>query len=411
MKLQFYFNRSKKLNKLGQGLIQLEIYMSKKERKMISTGILIEPEYWNDKAKSVKEKYPEYAAVNKILNDLVMDIKNHEYKILAERQNFSFKDVKLFFEYRDISERSFLCFYQKEIGLLSGVKVGTIKEHAYTLNVLRNWRPIIQFRELTYTLAQEFDTYMREELRLSQNTIKKHHAHVRQYMTYAKKKGILNIDKLDSNYFDFTLRGEETSVEFLQDWEVVKIEKLEILKTHPEMEIVRDLFLFSCYTGIRFSDVMGMKPEYLKYDSNGNMSVKFVMIKVGRKLELPLFMLFNGKPREILNKYIDKNKDAKSDRFIKYKDEYIFPQMTNQCMNRHLKTMAILAGIKKKLTFHLARHTFGTLLAEKTFNPFLIKDLMGHQKIETSLNYIHRTQIAVNRQLKNVDWKLLNTCN
>jgi integrase len=84
----------------------------------------------------------------------------------------------------------------------------------------------------------------------------------------------------------------------------------------------------------------------------------------------------------------------------------IFPQYTNQHANRILKVLAVAAKIPTKLTFHIARHTFGTFLAEKTCNPYLIMDLMGHTDIKTSMIYIHRSQERINRQLKDVNWAL-----
>ncbi|NLF43356.1 MAG: tyrosine-type recombinase/integrase, partial [Bacteroidales bacterium] len=73
-------------------------------------------------------------------------------------------------------------------------------------------------------------------------------------------------------------------------------------------------------------------------------------------------------------------------------------------INRLLKILAQMSGVNARLTFHMARHTFGTFLAELTQNPYLIMDLMGHADIQTSMIYIHRSQERINKQLRNVNW-------
>ena len=109
-------------------------------------------------------------------------------------------------------------------------------------------------------------------------------------------------------------------------------------------------------------------------------------------MRLPIHLLFNGKAIKILQKYIDKS------------DPYIFPRITNQTTNRLLKVIQYFAGIQKTLTFHLARHTFGTLLAAYVKDPFIIKQLMGHADIQTSMIYIHTSNELIKEKLKNIEW-------
>lgn len=123
-----------------------------------------------------------------------------------------------------------------------------------------------------------------------------------------------------------------------------------------------------------------------------SMFIKIRMQKVQHDVLLPISLLFDAKPEIILKKYLNNDSGR------------IFPQYSNQFVNRSLKIIAVMAGINKKLTFHIARHTFGTMLAELTQNPYLIMDLMGHADIKTSMIYIHNSQERINRQLKNINW-------
>jgi integrase len=151
------------------------------------------------------------------------------------------------------------------------------------------------------------------------------------------------------------------------------------------------MFLFSCYTGLRFSDVTSLEKRHLIHD-NGNYTIVKKMEKVEKPVTLPISLLFNGKPLNYILQYVDN------------KNSYIFPRITNQHMNRQLKILALNADISMRLTFHIARHTFGTMLAELTYNPYLIMKLMGHADIETSMIYIHLSQEHINKQLRNITW-------
>jgi integrase len=84
----------------------------------------------------------------------------------------------------------------------------------------------------------------------------------------------------------------------------------------------------------------------------------------------------------------------------------IFPTYTNQHTNRLLKVIAGIAKTPMRLTFHIGRHTFGSMMAEIIQNPYLIMDLMGHADIKTSMIYIHTSQERINRQLKGLNWNL-----
>ncbi|MDR1226970.1 MAG: tyrosine-type recombinase/integrase [Prevotellaceae bacterium] len=79
--------------------------------------------------------------------------------------------------------------------------------------------------------------------------------------------------------------------------------------------------------------------------------------------------------------------------------------MSDQAINRQLKLLASIAGIEKDLTFHMARHTCGTALADISANPYLIMDILGHRDIKTSMIYIHSSSERIKKQLQNLRWE------
>jgi integrase len=158
---------------------------------------------------------------------------------------------------------------------------------------------------------------------------------------------------------------------------------------------VRDMFLFAAYTGMRYSDVIDLAPRDIEETEDG-LTVRFKQKKVeySKTIEvvLPLYLLFDGKPQQIAYKFLERKKSS------------VFPNIVNQLVNRHLKSIAIMARIDTPISFHVARHTFGTLLADITGNPYLIMQLMGHSDIKTSMIYIHQSEERLRRQLKSVNW-------
>ena len=103
---------------------------------------------------------------------------------------------------------------------------------------------------------------------------------------------------------------------------------------------------------------------------------------------MPLHLLFNGKAVDIYNKY--KSLDQ---------EQTLFPKQAEQKINEKLKDVANLANINKNLTFHVARHSFGSALARVYNDVLLIKELMGHGKLETSMMYIHMNPAIIEEKL------------
>ena len=152
------------------------------------------------------------------------------------------------------------------------------------------------------------------------------------------------------------------------------------------------MFLFSCYTGLRFSDVQGLKNEHVFIEDN-KYYIKTKMNKTQDYIKLPISLLFEGKAVDIVDKY--KSNSLK---------DYIFPRISNQKANVKLKIVALAGKVNKNISFHIARHTFGTNLASATADQFLIKELMGHSKIQTSMIYIHTSQEQIKNKLRGVKW-------
>lgn len=380
------FNRRNQLSSTQTAPIEVYIYQSAPRlRKYLSTGISVEPAYWNSEKQVVSGKHPNAPHLNKILRDLINTINDLGYSLQASGQHLTEDKINKLLTGKKVQNDSFLDFIKDEID--PALKRGTRKEHIYTYNLLKEYKDEILFADLTYTFVQEFDRYMKVNKGFMQNTIHKHHQHINRFIRLACLKDIY--EEKNNPYRNFRSKKEKSDRMSLSIDELKRIEEIEVTEVFPEINLIKEMFLFSCYTGLRFSDITTLERKHIIDSAEGLCIVK-KMEKVPKPITLPLALLFEGKAIEILERY---------------KDDPIFPLVTNQHANRQLKILATIAKIPMRLTFHIARHTFGSMLADFTQNPYLIMDLMGHSDIKTSMIYIHRSQERINKQLRGVKWE------
>jgi site-specific recombinase XerD len=145
---------------------------------------------------------------------------------------------------------------------------------------------------------------------------------------------------------------------------------------NPILSYVKDLFLFSCYTGLAYADVMALKQVHFDYDREGKAILKIYREKSNELSSVPVLNI----ALQLMNKYKE-HPQAKL-------NGTIFPQISNQDLNRNLKIMAEVCGINKYMSFHLARHTFATVVTLKNGVPIeTVSKMLGHTKISTTEIY------------------------
>jgi integrase len=140
------------------------------------------------------------------------------------------------------------------------------------------------------------------------------------------------------------------------------------------MRITKYIFVFCCETGLRYSDALDLRWEHINEDMS---AIQKIQVKTEREVYIPI----SNQAKAIMVMYKNRHKDSNG---------YVFPRIDNQVMNRYLKEIAQIAGIKKNLTTHVARHTFGTRLgATGIVSPFTICELMGHSDIAMTQRYVN----------------------
>ena len=176
---------------------------------------------------------------------------------------------------------------------------------------------------------------------------------------------------------------------FLTDEEVLQIVNKEL--NVPRLELVRDIFIFSCFTGLAYIDVANLTPDNIVMLGGK----EWIMTK-RQKTSVETNVLLLDIPKRIISKYSHQT----------YRDGKLFPILSNQKTNSYLKEIADICGIKKNLTFHLARHTFVTLCLSKGVPMESVSKMLGHTNIRTTQIYARITNKKIEHDMEQFADKL-----
>lgn len=217
------------------------------------------------------------------------------------------------------------------------------------------------------------------------NTVMKHIERLRKMVNIALKNEWLEKDPFAKFKKTFT----KTNRECLTELELKTIEAKEF--KIERLRFVKDLFVFSCYTGLAYIDVMQLTPRSITLGIDGETWLFTSRQKTDTNVKIPLL----PKALEIIEEYKDHPK-AKA-------DETLFPVISNQKLNSYLKEIADLCGITKNLTFHLARHTFATTVTLTNGVPIeTVSKLLGHSSIRTTQIYAKVLDRKVSEDMKSL---------
>jgi integrase len=388
------YNRKNQLNTHGKALVQIECYLNSKN-KYFSTQIYIEPNYWNNKTRTIKTDYPNAIKLNKQIGETIRNLENFELDKINAGKHFNLGMLTDFFKGDAVN--SFTEFMGLEIEKMN-LTESTKKNHRTTLARLKEFKKVIYFEDITFELLNDFDVFLRNikityknapPKKLMQNTIWKYFKNMKTYVNLAINKDLMNVQQYPFRKFKVK-QGESTKV-FLTPEEIDQMQDLVLTGENLKHQYIKDLFMYSVYTGLRFSDVLSMQKRELVAIGGNTWLIK-KMEKTAESVRIPIYTIFNGKPIEIINKY------------NRFDTVFCFEQITNQYANRTLKILSGLAGIDKVITFHTARHTTATYLIYKGVSITTVQKVLGHKKLATTQIYGHIMDNTIEKELTAVNF-------
>lgn len=287
-------------------------------------------------------------------------------------------------------EQSFIAFIKQEI-TSHEMKASTRKNHESTINLLRRFRPGICFKDINYQFVCDFEAYM-ESLAYHKNTIAKHMKQLKQHINTAINKDLINLKQYP--FRQYKIKTQVPNRNHLTPDELKRIENYPS-RSYIGKSRCRDMFLFSCYTGLRFSDITRLQKDNFHL-IDGKWWLIFKSLKTGVTIKLPIYMLFDGKPIEIFKKYCKRN--FKSSLFG-------LSTTSNSATNKQLKQLAQKVKVYKHISFHCARHTCATILLYNGVQLTTVQKLLGHQSIRTTEVYSDIMDMTVIRDLQKIKQK------
>ena len=228
-------------------------------------------------------------------------------------------------------------------------------------------RTDIAVNEVTPQFITKLEIFLRSHYRLSNNYVMKMIQRFRTIYQVAIDNGWASKNPFSS----FKLRFENTERGYLTMEELTNLMNKPL--TSKRLEQIRDVFVFSCFTGLAYCDAQALTAEHIINGPNNRPWLRTHRKKTSTPVDVPLLEV----PLQILAKYEGCNANGK-----------LLPIPTNQKCNDYLKEIAALCGIEKRLTFHLARHTFATTVTLTNGVPIeSVSKMLGHRSLKTTQVY------------------------
>ena len=280
--------------------------------------------------------------------------------------------------------------------MLTVLRKGTMKNYYSTERCIKDFLnekmgvEDILLKKLNYGFIVDFEQYLRKykpatRMGCANNGAMKHMERLKKMSRLAVKLEWLEKDP----FVNFKLRLEKTERQFLTERELQLIE--ETTFNIPSTQRIKDLFIFACYTGLSFIDVSELKVDHLVKGMDGNDWLYTKRTKTDEPLKIPLL----PKAMEIIDKYKNNASLLENGRLL--------PIYSNQMINRTLRDIATACGIRKKVTFHVARHTFATAITLSNGVPIeTVSKLLGHTKLSTTQIYARVVEKKVGEDMQNL---------
>ncbi len=364
------FNRSRRLNQRGEGLIQIECCQQKR-RIYFSTHVYVKPE--NFKHGSVIET-PNADSLNYVLYQMIQEVELVELEYIKKGVEVHLPMLREAIR-SHISPAAKLTEFGTQVVEQSERKNLTKLNYQTLLNNIEKFRKGTLITDIDYQFIVSYDKWLRES-GIAHNTRISRLRLLRALLNEARKRDIVQTNPFDR----FRIQQMVSKKGFLTIEQLHKLEKMPLKRYEDK---VRDAFLIGCYTGLRFSDIVSLRNEHI---AKGWLTKK--MAKTGFIVEIPIAELFAGKMMQLIDKY-----DGNIERVTK-------ALSNNSSVNKTLRNILDRIKVDPKITFHSSRHTFATHLGQIGVQMTTIQKLLGHQKLQTTQIYSEVDRTAITNDLK-----------
>ncbi|MET3981506.1 site-specific recombinase XerD [Mucilaginibacter sp. UYP25] len=387
-----FFMRKPKNYRTGPLPVYLKITIDG-ESKELSSKRKCDPSQWNVKSGRASGNKESVKELNHYLDSLEQMVFLAKRKLIESEKEITVEAIKSIMTGTDEKKVGLLEVFKHhnaQMKALEGTEFSpnTVNRYETTMthtSTFIKWKyglEDLNIKKLDYEFISEFCFWFKGIQKCNHNSTMKYLSNVKKVVLICVKNKLLPTDPFAN--FKFTRKPVERIA--LTEHELKKIATKKFAT--DRLVFVRDIFLFSCYTGLSYADVEKLKySEIVKGIDNGNW-IFTNRQKTGSSSRIPLL----PEAMAILEKYKTNPKCLNSG--------LVLPVSSNQKMNSYLKEIAGIAGINKELTFHIARHTFATTITLSYGVPMeTVSKMLGHTNIKQTQHYAKLTDTKVSNDM------------
>lgn len=395
-KVLFYLKRNKE-TKSGEVMIMARITIDG-NMCQFSTKQKINPKNWSVKLGKATGRTAEMVEINNLLDEIKASLYKVYHEMMRVDNYVTAEKIKNKFLGKNEDCATLIEMFNKhneDVKALVGIsksqatyqKYEVTKRHLSEFLQYKYKLKDIAVREITPMFITDFEVYLMTACKCSTNTTAKFMQFFKRIIIIARDNGYMKSDPF-SNY---KIRIKQVDRGYLTEAEIAIISQKEFVS--ERLEQVRDVFIFSCFTGLSYIDVKNLTKEHLRTSFDGKLWIMTKRQKTDTSVNVPVLSI----PKMILDKYKDTMTNGK-----------LLPVISNQKLNSYLKEIADVCGIQKNLTFHLARHTFATTTTLAKGVPIeTVSKMLGHTNIETTQIYARITNSKISNDMEGLSDKFV----
>jgi site-specific recombinase XerD len=351
------------------------------ERFEISTQRYIEPQKWSTSAGKVKGNTEEARSINQYLDSLKQKVYDYQKSIVMEGKDFTKEMLRLKWYGIEQQTHTLVQVFRQHNDQLKSLigkdnskatytKYRTTLDHTISFLEWKFKRSDIEISSINYSFITDFVFWLKSVQNCNHNTTIKYISNLRKIINVCLKNGWLVKDP----FIGFKMTKKEVIREILTEEELQTLISKDI--QNIRIRQVRDIFIFSCFTGLAYIDAKRLKRSEIVIGMDGERWIYTKRKKTDSPTRIPILPVV----QEIMEVYKDHPQCINED--------CLLPIPSNAKLNAYLKEVADICGINKHLTFHIARHTFATTVTLNNGVPIeSVSKMLGHKSIKITQIY------------------------
>lgn len=386
---------AKKAKAAANGLVPIYARITINGKRIeLSTNRFVEISKWSTEAGKMKGTSEDARSINNHLDLLKSQIRDAEMELIHKKITITTETIKSKLLGVDERARMLVPIFQdhnNKIKELVGKEYapGTLERYTTSLKhtiEFMQWKYNISDIEITkidHAFITDYEFWLRSVRNCANNTAVKYLKNFNKII-----KLCLANDWLDKNPFaNYRSKVKEVERVYLTEEEIQSIIEKDF-KTE-RLSLVRDIFLFSCFTGLAYIDVKNLTKSHINYGIDGEKWIFTHRQKTESASKIPILPV----TQMIIDKYENHPQCINEDKLL--------PILSNQKMNAYLKEIAGVCEIEKSLTFHIARHTFATTVTLTNGVPIeSVSKMLGHKNLRTTQHYAKVLDRKVSEDMK-----------